>query len=73
MEQMPGSYEYWSRTYQILGAKLKTGGRIISMIVDRDRVIDVTETKIANLFKLETCIAAGPRVGVFTLTKREKT
>jgi len=32
----------------------------------------VAEKKIADLFTLETCIAAGPRVGVFTLRKREK-
>jgi hypothetical protein len=73
MEQMPGSYEYWSHTYQILGKKLKTDGRIISMIVDRNKVIDVAEKKIAHLFKLETCIAAGPRVGVFTLRRRGHT
>jgi len=69
-EKLPGSYEYWLRTYQILGKKLKPNGRIISMLVDRNRAVDLTVDKIIRYFKIETCLAIGSRKGLFTLIRK---
>jgi hypothetical protein len=63
-EKLPGSYEYWLRTYQILGKKLKLRGRIISMLVDRNRALDLKIDKITRHFKIETCLAMGLRKGL---------
>jgi hypothetical protein len=69
-EKLPGSYEYCLRTYRILGNKLKPGGRIISMLVNRNRGINLAKDKITKLFKIETCFAIGPRKGIITLQRK---
>jgi len=69
-EKLPGSYEYLLRTYKILGNKLKSGGRIISMLVNRNRGVDFIKDKIERLFEIETCFAIGSRKGIFTLRRK---
>jgi len=69
-EKLPGSYEYWLRTYEILGNKLKPGGRIISVLADRNCGIDFTRDNLTKLFKIETCLAIGSRKGLFTLKRK---
>jgi len=71
LDQVPGTYEYLLQTYQLLGKKVKNGGRIIAMVVDRQQSVDLCEDKITEFFKAETCLAIGPDMGLFTLKRTQ--
>lgn len=70
MEIFPGSSEYIRKTYQILSKKMKKQGRIIGFVVDRKKAEFIFEKQVLQHFILETALAIGPRMGLFTLQKK---
>jgi len=67
--QLPGSLDYIHSTYELISKKLRPGGVVVSMLVDRYRC-GFVEKKMQRHFQVLNRLALGGRMGLLTLKKR---